>query len=160
MGAVSPMKNELKKEIGQRMRKLRKTLGYTQEQIVENFNIGRANYSRIEKGEVHPGALILSTLQNKFNVSLDWLICNNGKMFLRERDESAPETIADFGPAHAEVREMLHYMEMSPMVRHALLGFFLEYKQKNIAIIQIDMDAKTPTLLTNIQPESEGDSFI
>lgn len=134
------MKSELKKEIGQRMRKLRKALGYTQEQIVEYFEIGRANYSRIEKGEVHPGAMILSTLHTKFNVSLDWLICNNGKMFLRDRDKHEPDSIADFGAAQDEIREMLRYMENSPMIRHAMLSYFLEYRVRNNDIIKIDLE--------------------
>jgi transcriptional regulator with XRE-family HTH domain len=130
------MKSELKKEIGQRMRKIRKALGYTQEQMVSYFHIGRANYSRIEKGEVHPGALILNTLRIKFNVSLDWLITNNGKMFLRDIEKREPEQRIDFGPSSGEIKELLSYMEKVPMVKHAILGFFLEYKLKNRKIIQ------------------------
>jgi transcriptional regulator with XRE-family HTH domain len=134
------MKNELKKEIGQRMRKIRKALGYTQEQMVSYFNIGRANYSRIEKGEVHPGALILNTLRLKFNVSLDWLITNNGKMFLRERDKKEPNIHLDFGQSAEEISELLKYMEKVPMVKHAILSYFLEYKLKNRKIIQEALD--------------------
>ncbi len=136
------MKSELKKEIGRRMRKIRKALGYTQEQMVSNFNIGRANYSRIEKGEVHPGALILNTLRIKFNVSLDWLITNNGKMFLRDREKHDPGLKIDFGQSTEEIKELLGYMEKVPMVKHAILGFFLEYKMKNREIIQDALDER------------------
>jgi transcriptional regulator with XRE-family HTH domain len=134
------MKKELKKEIGQRMRQIRKALGYTQEQMVSYFEIGRANYSRIEKGEVHPGATILNTLRTRFNVSLDWLITNNGKMFLRDRDKKNDRVKIDFGQSTEEVLELLSYMGKVPMVKHAILSYFLEYKLKNRKIIREVMD--------------------
>jgi transcriptional regulator with XRE-family HTH domain len=134
------MKEELKKEIGDRMRKIRKSLGYTQEKIVEFFDIGRANYSRIEKGEVWPGANILHTLRTKFNISLDWLITNNGRMYIREREKKAYSEKADFGEYSDEVKELLKYIEKVPMVKHAILSYFLEYKIKNQEIIQQFLD--------------------
>jgi transcriptional regulator with XRE-family HTH domain len=132
------MKEELKKEIGDRMRKVRKTLGYTQEKLVEFFDIGRANYSRIEKGEVWPGANILHTLRTKFNISLDWLITNTGKMFTREREkkEYSEKEKVDFGEYFEEVEELLSYIEKVPMMKHAILSYFLEYKIKNQDLIQ------------------------
>jgi len=136
------MKNELKKDIGQRMRKIRKALGFTQEQMVSYFDIGRANYSRIEKGEVHPGALILNTLRVKFNVSLDWLISNNGKMFLRDKDKKDANNHIDFGQSTEEIRELLTFMDRVPMVKHAMLSFFLEYRLKNKKIIQEALDER------------------
>jgi len=136
------MKEELKKEIGDRMRKVRKTLGYTQEKMVEFFDIGRANYSRIEKGEVWPGANILHTLRTKFNISLDWLITNTGKMFTREREKKvySEKEKADFGGYFEEVEELLSYIEKVPMIKHAILSYFLEYKIKNQDLIQQFLD--------------------
>jgi len=130
------MKAELKKEIGDRMRKIRKTLGFTQEKMVEFFDIGRANYSRIEKGEVWPGVSILHKLRTRFNISLDWLITNSGKMFTREYDKKADDDGADFGEYKQEVKELLKHIEKIPMVKHAMLSYFLEYKVKNQDIIQ------------------------
>lgn len=125
------MKEQLRKEIGMRMRKLRKALGHTQEQMVSYFDIGRANYSRIEKGEIFPGAAILNTLKIEFDVSLDWLIADEGQMFHHSREGKKREEHVDFGAYSGEVRELLVYMDKVPMVKHAVLGFFLEYKMKN-----------------------------
>jgi transcriptional regulator with XRE-family HTH domain len=135
------MKEELKKEIGDRMREVRKTLGYTQEKMVEFFDIGRANYSRIEKGEVWPGANILHTLRTKFNISLDWLITNTGKMFPQEREKKVyDERKVDFGEYFEEVEELLSCIEKVPMVKHAILSYFLEYKIRNQDLIQQFLD--------------------
>ena len=130
------MKTELKKEIGERMRKIRKALGFTQEKMVEFFDIGRANYSRIENGEVWPGVSILYKLRTNFNVSLDWLISNTGKMFTGEQETKASEGRVDFGEYAEEVNELFRHIEKIPMVKHAILSYFLEYKVKNEDIIQ------------------------
>ena len=150
------MKEELKKEIGDRMRKIRKTLGFTQEKMVEFFDIGRANYSRIEKGEVWPGANILHTLRTKFNISLDWLITNAGKMFIREREKKGDDEKVNFGEYTNEIKELLTYIEKVPMVKHAILSFFLEYKVKNQHIIQQFLDNNELPVHDNINMNANG----
>lgn len=150
------MKEELKKEIGNRMRKIRKTLGYTQEKMVEFFDIGRANYSRIEKGEVWPGANILHTLRTKFNISLDWLITNSGKMFIREREKRGYSEKVDFGEYAKEVKELLRYIEKVPMVKHAILSYFLEYKIKNQEIIHQFLDNNELSAHYNVNINANG----
>jgi len=125
------MKEQLRKEIGLRMRKVRKSLGYTQEQIVSYFDIGRANYSRIEKGEIFPGASILLTLKTEFNVSLDWLITNEGQKFSLEKEKMQKSKTFSLGEQGEELRDLMLHLENVPMLRHAVLAFFLEYKEKN-----------------------------
>jgi len=138
------MKQQLRKEIGRKMRKIRKTLGYTQIQMVTFFDIGRANYSRIEKGEIFPTPTILNTLSREFHVSLDWLIANEGKMFILHNQEQNEKKILDSGKHNQELKDLLFHLETVPMVKHAVLGFFLEYKQKNQQIIQKILEKKFP----------------
>ena len=138
------MKQHLRKEIGMKMRKIRKTLGYTQVQMVAFFDIGRANYSRIEKGEIFPTPTILNTLSREFHVSLDWLIANEGEMFILQNQEPDAKKILARGKYSQEIGDLLFHIEKVPMVRHAILGFFLEYKQKNQRIIQEILEKKSP----------------
>jgi transcriptional regulator with XRE-family HTH domain len=146
------MKSELKKEIGLRMRKVRKALGYTQEKMVSYFDIGRANYSRIEKGEVLPNCAVLNSLHTQFAVSLDWLIADSGKMFVWSRNQNPDQNrekkeqtrkinVSEYGK---EVRELLITINKVPMVKHAILGFFLEYKAKHKEIIQRTLEECEP----------------
>ena len=138
------MKQQLRKKIGMKMRKIRKTLGYTQVQMVAFFDIGRANYSRIEKGEIFPTPTILNTLSREFHVSLDWLIANEGEMFILHNQKQKDKKILDPGKYSPEISDLLFHIEEVPMVRHAVLGFFLEYKQKNQPIIQEILEKKSP----------------
>ncbi|NIM18022.1 MAG: helix-turn-helix domain-containing protein [Candidatus Aminicenantes bacterium] len=142
------MIDELKKEIGLRMRKVRKALGYTQEKMVSYFNIGRANYSRIEKGEVLPNAAVLNSLSTQFGVSLDWLIADSGKMFVRREKKEQTGKI-NFGEYGKEVRELLMTMDKVSMVKHAILGYFLEYKAKHKEIIQRTLEECEPSTKMN-----------
>lgn len=124
----------LKKEIGARIRYVRRMLGYTQEKMVASFDCGRANYSRIEKGEVFPNPAMLKALNKKFKVSLHWLICNKGQMLERKAMKSQQVKMECL--EEAEIRELFLYMDTVPMVKHAVLGFFLEYKGKNKRLIE------------------------
>ncbi len=126
-------KEKLKKEIGARLRRIRKKLGFTQEEMVAFLDIGRANYSRIEKGEVFPNPTIFDVLYFRFNVNLEWLVCNEASMF--RRDGAGDGGFNELVECSGEVKELLFHIENVPMLRHAILGFFLEYKEKNKKII-------------------------
>lgn len=128
------MKHKLKKKIGTKIRKLRESLGLTQAQMVENFKIGRANYSRIEKGEIFPNAEILHTLNTEFNVSLDWLITGEGRMHPSKKRNLAKEL--GLAKSGREIDELIYHIANIPMIKHAVLGHFLEYKTKNNELIQ------------------------
>jgi transcriptional regulator with XRE-family HTH domain len=138
------MKQQLRKEIGMKMRKIRKALGYTQVTMVSFFEIGRANYSRIEKGEIFPTAAILNVICREFHVSLDWLIANEGEMFIPQEQKQDAKKILKSGKYSQEVSDLLFHIEKVPMVRHAILGFFHEYTQKNQRIIQEILEKNSP----------------
>lgn len=138
-------KAKLKKEIGTKIREIRKNLHYTQDKIVRSFDCGRANYSRIEKGEVFPNPTMLKVLREQYRVSLHWLICNEGQMMERQEEESIPESIPGIKSSAEskeieEIKELLFYLDNVPMVKHAILGFFLEYKGKNKKLIEPDLE--------------------
>lgn len=131
------MKQKLKKDIGIKLRRFRKSLRLTQAEMVSNFDIGRANYSRIEKGEVFPNAAILHTLKTKFNLSLNWLIgadqeTGDDQMLL---DKKQQKITLDVSEDNREIEELFHHMGKIPMIRHAVLGFFMEYRMKNNELI-------------------------
>jgi len=125
------MRQELKKKVGIKMRNLRKGMGLTQGEMVTHFDIiGRANYSRIEKGEIFPNESILYTLIKKFKISLNWFIADEGQMKLTKRKN------LDFTECGEELDDLFYHIKKIPMVKHAVLAFFLEYKQKNNKLIK------------------------
>jgi len=127
------MKKKLKKDVGERLRQFRKKIGYTQERIAPYMGVGRANYSRIEIGDIFPGIPALVTLKDEFNLSLHWLLCNQGEMFIRENEK--PDDHFYLGDDNEDIKDLLRHLLNVPMVKHSVLGFFLEYKMKNKTLI-------------------------
>lgn len=147
---TSERKHNLKKEIGIRIRQVRKMQGLTQAEMVEFFDCGRANYSRIEKGEVFPNPTILKTIHNRFNISLKWLICEEGVM--QEGAEPDQQPVKSLPNREPEFEDMLLTMELVPQVRHSILGYFLEYKAKYKQSI-------LPVMEENLKKQAEEDVF-
>ena len=77
------------KKIGERLRKLRKYMGLTQEQVAEILSVGRDAILRIEKGNRKIGLQELSNLSKLYHISINELIAedcpidNNDIAFIR-----------------------------------------------------------------------------
>ncbi len=132
------MKQKLKKDFGIKLRKFRKSLGFTQAEMVSNFDVGRANYSRIEKGEVFSNVTILHTLKTKFNLSLNWLLSagqetSDDQILLEKKQQ---KRTLDLSESNEEIEKLFHHMGKIPMIKHAVLGFFMEYQMKNDELIK------------------------
>jgi transcriptional regulator with XRE-family HTH domain len=125
------MKAEHKIEVGRRIRQFRTQLGKSQIEMSQYLDVGRANFSRIEGGDIYPNLSILKTFQDLFKLNLNWVINNKEEMILRE---TSPDAI-NFGKYDPEIRELLLHMEKVPFLKHAILSEFQLYKAKNKDLI-------------------------
>ncbi len=68
----------IKKELGEKIKRLRKERGYTQEQFAEMIDISSRNVSNIEQGISFPKPETLEKIVKSFNVTTDELfaICH------------------------------------------------------------------------------------
>ena len=71
---VMYMKELNYKKIGERLRKLRKYMGLTQEQVAEILSVGRDAILRIEKGNRKIDLQELMNFSKLYNISMDELI--------------------------------------------------------------------------------------
>ena len=138
-------KKELRKAIGLRLKEIRKALSFTQEVMARNLETGRPNYTRIEIGDTFLNHIILHKLATEFNVSLDWLICGRGSMFIQKREDRDVEKKGDVQsrhqaqsekPKNMEIAELLEYMEQIPFLYHDVMEFFYKFKIKHKEIIE------------------------
>jgi len=70
---VTNMKELNYKKIGERLRKLRKYMGLTQEQVASILNVGRDAILRIEKGDRKIDLQELMNFSKLYNISMDEL---------------------------------------------------------------------------------------
>lgn len=68
------MKEEQNEVIGERIRRMREQVGWTQETLAELINISPVHLSRIENGKVTPRIDILIRLSEVLQVSIDELL--------------------------------------------------------------------------------------
>ncbi len=115
--------------IGARLFKIRNYFGYSQIQMAKQLELSRGGYGNNEKGKSLIDLNTAVTVRNKLGVSLEWLLFDNGPMFLPKEEEkktAAPEHKID-----REAGVMLKLMNQIPFIRHAVIGFFQKFQVDN-----------------------------
>ncbi len=99
------------------------------------LGVVRSSYARNEYGETPPKLMTLYNLANHFNISLNWLLLNEGPMHLKEtKKEPEPSP----GPPD-DVKEMVELMERVPILRYKALLYFHDLKKEHKEMIEAAM---------------------
>lgn len=77
-------------QIAERLQKLRKEHGYSQEQLADELGVSRQAVSKWERGEASPDTDNLIALAHLYNISVDYLLFETGEK--RKEIESVPVT--------------------------------------------------------------------
>jgi transcriptional regulator with XRE-family HTH domain len=136
------MKDALKGEIGRRLERIRKNLGLNQRRMAARLNLADISYSRIERGLFYPSAITLHQLSSRLNVSLDWLFCGQGNMFIgkKETGKTGLEKAKSSNKFERDVEEMVYLMGHIPLVHYSMMDHFQRFKLENR--IAIDEELK------------------
>lgn len=130
-------RNVMLQEIGKRLRRVRKGLNYSLEEMSRKLGVSKSGYYKNEGGITFPQLNTLHLLFHDFNISLDWLIFNQGPMYYKDKQQEIElagskkrnETLG-LEEKSPEVRELLDTMEHDPLLRHELLVYFYKYKNR------------------------------
>ena len=68
---------EMRNTFSSNLKKIRKELGFTQEQIAKQSHIARSTYIAYEQGHTIPDAITLKFMAEAFNVSIDDILGHN-----------------------------------------------------------------------------------
>ena len=66
---------------GEKLKKLRKKLNLSQEEISTQTGISYRAYTSYERGDRKPSFEFLEAISTKYNVNLNWFIANKGDIF-------------------------------------------------------------------------------
>jgi transcriptional regulator with XRE-family HTH domain len=75
------MDGEINREIGDRIKTIRKALGLTQRIFADSIGFANTYVSKIEGGDGSPGPLFFWQISTVYNVSLEYLFHGTGDMF-------------------------------------------------------------------------------
>ena len=120
------------KTISQKLRGIRKTCGFTQQQVAAVLNVDRSTYTYYETGKTTPDIRTVKALADLFNVSVDELLMDEeavGTVAENESDTNAEAMTKDTAdlPATAnkltrtEREVLLYYRALSTQDRQTIL---------------------------------------
>lgn len=107
------------KQAGQRLRKQRKRLGFTQEAISEKIKITPSFYSQIETGVRKAGINTFVKLSKELSVSLDYILGNTA-------DIPSSENLDD-----TEYKIFHHLKNFSPREKELVLNIITSLEKYN-----------------------------
>lgn len=84
-------------EIGQRIKKVRKELGLTQEEFANKLGLHRNTIKKYENGESIPSTKFLKLLEYEFGINPRWILKGEGEMFLPSNYEKRKEELYKIG---------------------------------------------------------------
>ena len=73
---------ELKKEIGFRLKEIRQTLNFTQDQLAKELNTSQANVAGFENESTAISDKFKDILYKKFHVNINYLVTGEGPKFI------------------------------------------------------------------------------
>jgi transcriptional regulator with XRE-family HTH domain len=95
--------------MGQRLKEIRKDLGYTQKEFASKLNISQQNLSRYENGELAVSLHIITTLY-EIGYDTNWLLYEKGYV-KRTENESAKEKVGELEKEIVSLKKRVHEIE-------------------------------------------------
>lgn len=82
--------------LGERIKKVRVTLGHTQQEFCDKIGLKRNSISLVESDKRNPSNQLLLAICREFNVREEWLRTGEGDMFIQvTRDEQIAAFVGD-----------------------------------------------------------------
>ncbi len=122
------------KEIGIRLREVRKRLNLTQEKLARLSGVTFPLISAAENGKKRISSPVLFALA-ELSVNINFIITGKGDMFLKDNCASDLSTI-DFGDDAQNIEELIKYVTFSPSARYHLISALYVFKRDNIKIVK------------------------
>lgn len=129
------MSEDLKKELGARIRDIRLTLKIKQKDFAEQMQISHTYVSEMENGVSNPSFLFLHKLASLYNVNLDYLFYGAKPVF---RGEAPPDGRINSGLQPGEVyngigtvEELIRVMEKSNYFKFSILMYANRFHFEN-----------------------------
>lgn len=138
-------------EVGRRLKDVRRVLDISQKDFAAGIDVSGSYLSEIESGKIKPGYNLILAVARQFNVSPNWLLLEQGGMFL-EKDGMAPISENDFGDQAERVKELLLYLKKSPLVQTTVLGFVSKFLYENEESIRKDIEKSKTKKIENHKP--------
>jgi len=125
---------EIKKSFSEKLISIKKASSMNAKEMAGILGIKRESYERYEKSSFAPRMHTLYTLGKRFRVSLNWLILDEGPMFLSSEAEVKKNLVlsdtAQNVQMSSDIKELVESMEKNPLLRYEILAQFHRFKKE------------------------------
>lgn len=131
--------------LNERIKKLRKSLDFTQQEFAEKIGTARNNIAGYETGKRSPSEAVISLICKTFNVSEEWLRTGDGEMFAPKTESAMEALVQERGLSDADRLLVEKFLNLKPAERQVVMKYVLsvaaEYTQPAALLaIQTDED--------------------
>ena len=110
--------------MNERIKKLRKALGLTQQEFANRIHISRGALATYEVGRNEPLDAVLSLICREFNASENWLRTGEGEMFVESPEFSLDELARQYNATGFELKIVKKYFELPANIRLLMVNHF------------------------------------
>lgn len=133
--------NQNAKNIGLRVRQIRKALHLSQEAFAKNLNIATPTLSDLENGKTKPSFDVMYGLLTAYNVNLEYVVSGAGEMFKQDSATSILHLYEKkMGDSFEDFKSILFYISHSAMCRLNLINYAKKYITENRSFIEMEME--------------------
>ena len=112
--------------IGERIKKLRKTLDLTQQKFGEKLGIKGNTVAQYELGRNEPIDAVLSLICREFNVNDEWLRTGSGEMFNPVTTDALDQLAQKYQLSNTDCAIVEKFVSLRPEIRAGIFDFFRE----------------------------------
>ena len=136
------MKRESTKDIGQRVKAVRRALRYQQKDVAAALDMAAGYLSEIEAGKANPGPEFFVKFALEYNVNLNYIFLGIGDMLLGA-DRKMTIREFNFDEEVDSVEKLNWLMEHSSFFKNAILSLASKTLLENEALINRSIQKKT-----------------
>ena len=125
------------KEIGTRVKEVRKTLRINQKQMADKLGIFNSYLSDIENGKGNPGHSFFFKISNLFKVNLNYLFLGKGEMFLKSEQTREEDIFID---EIKTIEDLTWHMKNSPIFFHHMMSIAARFKYEYEEVINRNIE--------------------
>lgn len=145
----------------ERIKKLRKTLDFTQQEFADKLGTARNNIAGYEIGRRLPSDAVITLMCRTFSVNEDWLRTGEGEMFLESSNDALEMLAAKYNLSRDARALVEEFVNLKPDIQQVFVDYALKVA-RSIASGEDDSDAvlqpEPPTTPTAPAKTTEPDS--
>ena len=112
--------------LNERIRKLRKLLNLTQQELADKLKIGRGTLANYELGRNEPLDAVIYSICREFNVNERWLRFGEGDVFSPEPEDELDALAKKYGLGRRERIFAEKLLNLKPEAREAALSYLID----------------------------------